>query len=94
MLFWTRACLCVGVASVMAIQRLPPQARSPHLLPDGAVAATLAGHACQARPDLCAAAVTQGLGALAPIATRRAQVPPRRGPARDLPVALGGRSLT
>ena len=94
MLFWTRACLCIGTVTVMAVGHLPAASERPSAL--AVPAAALVGDACRARPDLCAAAVTGGIGALSrpsdlPIARHK---PARHSVRRETPVALGPRSLT
>ena len=96
MLFWTRACLCIGTVTVMAVGRLPPQSIRPSLPALAVPTAALVGEACRARPDLCAAAVTGGLGALRnpPEPPSLKPKAPRRADGRGATVALGGRSLT
>ena len=101
MFFWTRAILCIGTVTVLAVQRLPPEARitAAPALPS---AATVLGAACRTRPDLCAAAVTQGLGQVAPgvsIEDARDALGAhpkllRRLQGHQRPVALLARSLT
>ena len=96
MLFWTRACLCIGTVTVMAVGHLPAAPERPAAPAFAVPAATLVGEACRARPDLCAAAVTRGLGALSrpsePLVARHKPV--RHSARRETPVALGPRSLT
>ena len=96
MLFWTRACLCIGTVTVMAIGHLPAASERPSVPALAVPAAALVGEACRARLDLCAAAVTGGIGALGhpsdPLMTRHR--PGRHAARRETPVALGPRSLT
>ena len=95
MLFWSRAAICIGTVTVLAIGRLPA---SPARVPVPAVsgAATLAGEACRSRPALCASVLTGGFGALAHRPELPAAKPDLRRPAgrQSAPVALGRRSLT
>lgn len=101
MFFWTRAILCIATVTVMAVQRLPLEARSSMALAAPSTADVI-GTACRTRPGLCAAAVTRGLevGASSlPLQRARDALGahpgvPRRGHGRDLPVALLARSLT
>lgn len=99
MFFWTRAILCIAVVTLMAVQRLPPEARSSLELSPPSTADVL-GTACRTHLELCAAAATRSLGAEGlPLQRARDALGAhpallRRGHRHDLPVALLARSLT
>lgn len=101
MFFWTRAILCIGTVTVLAVQRLPPAGRTTTEIAVPSAAIVL-GTACRARPDLCAAAITQGLGTVTSgVSLQGAREAlgahpklPRRLQGHPLPVALLARSLT
>jgi hypothetical protein len=73
MLFWTRAALCIGAVTVLAIGRLPSPPQTSATAVPARWPADLALAACRSRPDICVGAAARGWGALAPAGPQRSR---------------------
>lgn len=90
-MFWTRAALCIGTITILAIARQPPSPL-PAAIPALPWQARLAAAGCRAQPDTCAAALTRGWQLLN-AAPGLSRAMPANGSATPEPVANSRRFL-